>query len=118
MAPLLIASPPSGTGTETSNVALSVGRSLLGYHHQAISGSPTARAPSGVRIQAVNPAATLVEGTPEYCTTTVMAPPSVTGRAGVTTSSWSPFRVYAAGRLFTSTEDTSSTKSRLKLLRS
>ncbi|MFI9590536.1 hypothetical protein [Nonomuraea sp. NPDC052265] len=32
--------------TEMSKVALSAGWSLLGYHHQAIFGSPSASAPS------------------------------------------------------------------------
>src|SRR3954469_837257 len=98
MTPLLITSTPSGTATETSKVALSLGWSLLGNHHQASSGSPTASAPSGVRTQAVKPAATLLEGTPEYCTTTVIAWPRVTDRDGVTTSSWSPSRLKVAGR--------------------
>jgi hypothetical protein len=53
MTPLLSTSTPSGTATETSKVALSLGWSLLGNHHQAISGWPTARAPSGVRVHAV-----------------------------------------------------------------
>ena len=36
-----------------SKVALSVGWSLLGNHHQADSGSLTASAPSAVRVQPV-----------------------------------------------------------------
>src|SRR5439155_25075691 len=75
MTPLLSTSVPSGTITEMSNVALSSGWSLLGNHHQAISGSPTASAPPGVRVHAVKPAATTVDGMPEYCTTTVIASP-------------------------------------------
>ena len=51
--PLLITSTPVGTDTEMSKVALSSGWSLLGNHHQADSGSLTARAPSSVRVQPV-----------------------------------------------------------------
>lgn len=55
---------PFGTATDTSYVALSSGWSLLGYHHQAASGSSAAIAPSGVRCQVLKPYALLVEGTP------------------------------------------------------
>lgn len=59
-----IACVPSGTATETSYVALSLGWSLLGNHHQADSGSSAATAPSGVRCQVEKPYALFVEGTP------------------------------------------------------
>src|SRR5947207_156783 len=75
MTPLLSTSVPLGTITEMSNVALSSGWSLLGNHHHAISGSPTASAPSGVRVHATKPAACTADGMPEYCTTTVIAAP-------------------------------------------
>src|SRR4051794_33281463 len=75
MTPLLMTSVPFGTITEMSNVALSSGWSLLGNHHHAISGSPTASPPPGVRVHATKPAAVTVDGMPEYCTTTVIAPP-------------------------------------------
>jgi hypothetical protein len=87
---LEITSTPSGTRTDTSKLALSVGWSLLGYHHQAISGSFTASAPSSVRFHEVKPEATTEDGTSSYCTTIVSGCPVATGRAGVTTSSWSP----------------------------
>ncbi len=50
--PLLSAWLPSGTETEMSYVALSVGWSLLGNHHTAESGSCAITPPSGVRCQA------------------------------------------------------------------
>lgn len=53
--PFEIASTPFGTATLTSKVALSVGWSLDGNHQEAISGSPMARAPSGVFVHAVKP---------------------------------------------------------------
>jgi hypothetical protein len=50
-----------------SKVALSRGWSLEGYHQAAISGSPTATAPSAVRVhgvKVVGPTGVTVEGTP------------------------------------------------------
>jgi hypothetical protein len=60
----------------------------------------------------------LLDGTPEYCTTMVMNWPARIGRAGVTTSSWSPSRANVAARLLTRTDAVSSTKSRLNRDRS
>src|ERR1044072_6934126 len=54
-APLASASTPLGTAIDTSNVALSRGWSLLGYHHGAICGSFTASAPVGVFVQPGKP---------------------------------------------------------------
>jgi hypothetical protein len=71
MTPLLSASTPLGTSTEMSKVALSFGWSLLGNHHHAISGSPIARAPSGVCVHAVKPLTLTWDGVPAYCTAMV-----------------------------------------------
>src|SRR6188508_2872252 len=46
--PLDSAATSSGTSTETSKVARSVGWSFDGNHHAALCGSSTASAPSGV----------------------------------------------------------------------
>src|ERR1044072_263929 len=53
--PFEIASTPGGTAIDTSNVALSRGWSLLGYHHGAICGSFTPSAPVIVRCQPPKP---------------------------------------------------------------
>ena len=64
--PLLIASTPLGTVTAMSNSAGSRGWSLLGNHQAAISGSPTATAPSDVVTQVwIDPGPTISDGTPE-----------------------------------------------------
>src|SRR5439155_21218379 len=72
--PLLITCRSSGTSTEMSYVALSSGWSLLGYHHQEISGSLTASAPSAVRRHEVNPLTLTIDGMPESATTAVNGP--------------------------------------------
>jgi len=50
----------------------------------------------GTDLNTGKPAARTVEGTPEYCTTTVIDSPWRNDRAGVTTSSWSPVRANPA----------------------
>src|SRR5215210_8573379 len=49
--PFAITVNPSGTVTEKSNVALSLGVSLTGYHAGEPCGSPTTNAPSSVGTQ-------------------------------------------------------------------
>ena len=64
-------------------VALSTGWSLLGNHHQAVSGSFAPAPPPGVRCRLEKPYACFDEGTPRYRTTTVTEVPLVSGVFGV-----------------------------------
>lgn len=115
---MLIAWVPSGTLTETSKVALSVGWSLLGNHQTAESGSCAATPPSGVRCQADQPSTLNSEGLPAYLTTTVTGVLRASGLAGVTSSSWVPEVANLALAPLTRISLTLRPKSRLKRERS
>ena len=94
-------------------MARSVGWSFAGNHQAELCGSSMPSAPNAPCFQVLMPPAVSVDGVSEYATTTVAVWPLSSGWAGVITSSPSPLLFWNwAGRLFTSTLDALSAKSR------
>src|SRR5215217_5674719 len=87
--PFAITVNPSGTVTEKSNVALSLGVSLTGYHAGEPCGSPTTNAPSSVGTQPSidSSGSVTTDGVPAYSTVTVNDEPARIPAGGVTISS-------------------------------